>query len=170
MRYTTSFFIFTYCKASKNHEPKKQETKKLILWEFTESENEKRSWKSQFAPKSTYLNLLWTMFYYFILIVQKLNFPPSWIFQCPFSSTTTLYSSSLHSNNNFYFSNSWFQSWLYTGKWIFKLYSITSFYFLWECCIYLSILFYKFWMKLKTIKFKRYCKILPIFLDQRRIY
>ena len=44
----------------------------------------KRSWKSQFAPKSTYLNLVWTMFYYFILIVQKLNFPPSWIFQCPF--------------------------------------------------------------------------------------
>ena len=93
-----------------------------------------------------------------------------WNVLMKFSSTTTVYSWSLHSNNNFYFSNSWFQSWLYTGKWIFKLYSITSFYFLWECCIHLSILFYKFWMKLKTIKFKRYCKILPIFLDQRRIY
>ena len=50
--------IFAYCKASKNQEPKKQETKKLILWEITESENEKRSWKSQFVPKSTYLNLV----------------------------------------------------------------------------------------------------------------
>ena len=29
--------------------------------------------------------LVWIMFYYFILIVQKLNFPPSWIFQCPFN-------------------------------------------------------------------------------------
>ena len=28
LRYPTSFFIFTYCKALKNQEPKKQETKK----------------------------------------------------------------------------------------------------------------------------------------------
>ena len=101
MRYPTSFFIFTYCKASKNKKPKKQETKKLILWEITESENEKRNWKSQFAPKSSYLNLVWTMFYYFIWIVQKLNFAPGWIIQCPFCLTLKNVKSCLiyHSRN-----------------------------------------------------------------------
>ena len=29
---------------------------------------------------------IWTMFYYFILIVQKLNFPLCWIFKYPFKS------------------------------------------------------------------------------------
>ena len=91
--------------ASKNQEPKKQETKKMILWEITESENEKRSWKSQFEPKSTYLNLVWTMFYYFILIVQKLNFPPSWIIQCPFcylifGTNPTLFGIPFHSQKS----------------------------------------------------------------------
>ena len=80
-----SFFIFAFCKASKNQEHKKQETKKLIFWGLTESENEKWSRKSQFAPKSTYLNLVWTMFYYFILIVQKLNFPPAGFLSVPFN-------------------------------------------------------------------------------------
>ena len=79
-------FLLTVRPQKIKKKTKKQETKKLILWEITESENEKRSWKSQFEPKSTYLNLVWTMFYYFILIVQKLNFPPCWIFKYPFKS------------------------------------------------------------------------------------
>ena len=45
-------FLLTV-RPQKIKKPKKQETKKLILWEITKSENEKRSWKSQFAPKST---------------------------------------------------------------------------------------------------------------------
>ena len=42
------------------------------------------------------------MFYYFILIVQKLNFPPGWIFQCPFrqgEEEVSLRSYNLHIEN-----------------------------------------------------------------------
>ena len=102
MRYPTSFFIFNnFCKASKNQEPKKQETKKIDFVRNFRKGKWKKSWKSQFAPKSTYLNLVWTMFYYFIWIVQKLNFAPGWIIQCPFCLTLKNVKSCLiyHSRN-----------------------------------------------------------------------
>ena len=72
LRNSTSFSIFIFCKDSKNQEPKKQETNKMILWGLAENGNEQRSWKSHLHKKIP----IWTMFYYFILIVQKLNFPP----------------------------------------------------------------------------------------------
>ena len=76
--------IFTYCKASKNQEPKKQETKNWFCEKLQKVKMKKEVGNLNLHQKVP----IWTLFYYFILTVQKLNFPPGWILQCPFCFVT----------------------------------------------------------------------------------